>query len=302
MKTKMCYFFERGKCASSNCRYAHSKTELRHQPNLQKTKLCKTFAQEGRCLEGENCVFAHGESELKHTDGIYKTQMCHFYERGRCLKGDRCNHAHGPGDMRGGSANAAGAGAGGRSAPKGALHLSEMLVDSAMAQVPFNPLDLASHAQIAAVAQAAAAISAGLLTSSDYGGLGLGAPPLWGMPWGMPGYPGSPVVPPMPGFQPPHLGSPAARTPLGCRGRSPPDDCSTGLLTTPLGTWSRDNAEWLYSSPVAKPFERPRPEVTPLNLSERLNALGMVVDGFSNDVSSFAAAAAAGPQKHIHRI
>lgn len=40
-KTKMCAFFERGKCASSTCRYAHTADELRRPPNLQKTKLCR---------------------------------------------------------------------------------------------------------------------------------------------------------------------------------------------------------------------------------------------------------------------
>ena len=34
---KMCYFFERGKCASATCRYAHSSSELRSAPDLQKT-------------------------------------------------------------------------------------------------------------------------------------------------------------------------------------------------------------------------------------------------------------------------
>lgn len=99
-KTKMCHFFERGKCASENCRYAHAPSELRQQPNLEKTKLCKSFVQNGYCNDGENCGFAHGETELRVTDGIYKTQMCHFFERGRCLKGERCNHAHGSEDLR----------------------------------------------------------------------------------------------------------------------------------------------------------------------------------------------------------
>ncbi|CAK8986547.1 unnamed protein product [Durusdinium trenchii] len=98
-KTKMCAFFERGKCASDTCRYAHSPSELRRPPNLQKTKLCKAFLQ-GKCRDGENCSFAHGESDLRVTAGIYKTQMCNFYERGYCKKGDRCNHAHGDLDLR----------------------------------------------------------------------------------------------------------------------------------------------------------------------------------------------------------
>jgi len=96
----MCHFYQSGKCASLDCRYAHSKAELRQQPNLEKTKLCKQFVQEGFCSTGEKCFFAHGEHELRVTEGIYKTQMCHFFERGRCLKGDRCNHAHGKEDLR----------------------------------------------------------------------------------------------------------------------------------------------------------------------------------------------------------
>eukprot|EP00930_Biecheleria_cincta_P033851 TRINITY_DN23435_c0_g1_i1.p1 TRINITY_DN23435_c0_g1~~TRINITY_DN23435_c0_g1_i1.p1 ORF type:complete len:550 (-),score=114.78 TRINITY_DN23435_c0_g1_i1:105-1658(-) len=135
LKTKMCYFFERGKCASQTCRYAHSSDELRKQPNLQKTKLCKVFAEEGSCSNGRNCVFAHGEAELRVTDGIYKTQMCHFFLRGRCLKGERCNHAHGPEDMRQGApkspqdavqgAGAAGGSSGSASRPSTSMEASE---------------------------------------------------------------------------------------------------------------------------------------------------------------------------------
>eukprot|EP00439_Symbiodinium_sp_Y106_P081052 s1430_g19.t4 len=98
-KTKMCSFYEKGKCSSETCRYAHSLEELRCPPNLQKTKLCKSFLQ-GKCAHGENCSFAHGDSDLRVTSGIYKTQMCNFYERGHCKKGDRCNHAHGDADLR----------------------------------------------------------------------------------------------------------------------------------------------------------------------------------------------------------
>lgn len=97
-KTKMCAFFERGKCASANCRYAHSEHELRVPPNLQKTKLCRAYLS-GGCND-ENCDFAHGETDLRVTAGIYKTQICNFFERGYCKKGDRCNHAHGANDLR----------------------------------------------------------------------------------------------------------------------------------------------------------------------------------------------------------
>lgn len=104
-KTKMCAFFERGKCASTNCRYAHSALELRQPPNLQKTKLCRAFLSHG--CNDENCFYAHGESDLRVTEGIYKTQICNFFERGYCKKGERCNHAHGTHDMRAQAASSA---------------------------------------------------------------------------------------------------------------------------------------------------------------------------------------------------
>mmetsp|Transcript_55068 Transcript_55068/g.87346 ORF Transcript_55068/g.87346 Transcript_55068/m.87346 type:complete len:408 (-) Transcript_55068:111-1334(-) len=97
-KTKMCAFFERGKCASTNCRYAHSVDELRIAPNLQKTKLCRAYLSGG--CNNENCFYAHGDGDLRVTQGIYKTQICNFFERGYCKKGDRCNHAHGAADLR----------------------------------------------------------------------------------------------------------------------------------------------------------------------------------------------------------
>lgn len=98
-KTKMCAFYERGRCASATCSYAHAPSEIRSRPNLQKTKLCRAFLQ-GGCSAGENCGFAHGETDLRVTDGIYKTQLCNFHERGFCKKGERCNHAHGERELR----------------------------------------------------------------------------------------------------------------------------------------------------------------------------------------------------------
>jgi len=133
-KTKMCAFFERGKCASSHCRYAHSLTELRIAPNLQKTKLCRAFLSPSGCTN-PNCGFAHGEGDLRVTDGIYKTQMCNFFERGYCKKGDRCNHAHGHNDLRSMTPTTAAttplskASESVRSKPS-PLPLSELLVDS----------------------------------------------------------------------------------------------------------------------------------------------------------------------------
>ncbi|CAK0896399.1 unnamed protein product, partial [Prorocentrum cordatum] len=37
-----------GQCQSTNCRYAHSPSELRHQPNLHKTRMCRAFLEDAK--------------------------------------------------------------------------------------------------------------------------------------------------------------------------------------------------------------------------------------------------------------
>jgi len=97
-KTKMCAMFARGSCTDPKCKFAHSTSELRHQPDLTKTAICRAFAR-GQCRD-RNCKFAHGEQELRVTPSVYKTQLCNFFERGHCKKGDRCRHAHGATELR----------------------------------------------------------------------------------------------------------------------------------------------------------------------------------------------------------
>jgi hypothetical protein len=145
-KTKMCAFFERGKCASNNCRYAHSADELRSPPNLQKTKLCRAFMQ-GSCQD-ESCSFAHGDGDLRVTAGIYKTQMCNFFERGYCKKGDRCNHAHGSVDIRPPATATPG---GGERPPRSALPLAELLADAETSR-PSQPTPTKSVTELASLA------------------------------------------------------------------------------------------------------------------------------------------------------
>jgi len=80
-KIKMCPYFLHGKCTKgSSCTFAHSKDELREQPNLHKTKLCRAFSN-GSCRKAY-CPFAHGTSELKATSDIYKTSLCTHYQEG----------------------------------------------------------------------------------------------------------------------------------------------------------------------------------------------------------------------------
>lgn len=97
-KTKMCAMFARGSCNDPNCRFAHSRSELRSAPDLTKTAVCRAFTR-GQCND-VRCKFAHGEQELRVTPSVYKTQLCNFFENGHCKKGDWCRHAHGVAELR----------------------------------------------------------------------------------------------------------------------------------------------------------------------------------------------------------
>ena len=98
-KTKMCSFFEAGRCGLANCKFAHGACELKDMPDLKKTKLCCNFLR-GRCSTDGSCSFAHFIEDLRFTDGVYKTHICRFFRNGGCKKGDRCKHAHGERDLR----------------------------------------------------------------------------------------------------------------------------------------------------------------------------------------------------------
>merc|ERR1719281_1366801 len=55
-KTKMCMHYLKGKCRYGvECSYAHNEIELRHRPNLRKTRLCKNFEM-GAC-DNPHCAF-----------------------------------------------------------------------------------------------------------------------------------------------------------------------------------------------------------------------------------------------------
>lgn len=97
-KTKSCAMFAKGLCVDTQCRFAHSKDELRQAPDLWKTAMCRMFSK-GQCADS-TCRFSHGEQELRVTPSVYKTQLCNFFEKGHCKKGDRCRHAHGSAELR----------------------------------------------------------------------------------------------------------------------------------------------------------------------------------------------------------
>lgn len=65
-KTKMCRFYGMGACTKGEaCTFAHTRTDLQKQPDLQKTHLCLAFQRNGVCRDGSACKYAHGDDELR---------------------------------------------------------------------------------------------------------------------------------------------------------------------------------------------------------------------------------------------
>jgi len=95
MKTEMCNFFlSNNRCRKgSRCAFAHSLTEIREKPDLNKTSMCKSFLQSGNCSNA-NCTFAHDERGLRATATFHKTKLCRFATSGRCKHGNTCRFAH----------------------------------------------------------------------------------------------------------------------------------------------------------------------------------------------------------------
>eukprot|EP00930_Biecheleria_cincta_P082484 TRINITY_DN7220_c0_g1_i1.p1 TRINITY_DN7220_c0_g1~~TRINITY_DN7220_c0_g1_i1.p1 ORF type:complete len:246 (+),score=34.51 TRINITY_DN7220_c0_g1_i1:47-784(+) len=66
--TRLCQFFLEGRCAKgSQCTFAHGREQMRKQPYLYRTALCKEFSQTGQCTNGNTCTFAHSEGELRRS-------------------------------------------------------------------------------------------------------------------------------------------------------------------------------------------------------------------------------------------
>jgi|Transcript_71242 hypothetical protein len=100
-KTKMCRFHPLGKCTKgTDCPFAHQRLELKTQPDLRCTKLCKTLLQTGLCDDRKNCPFAHNKEELRVTDAFQKTKLCRNLEFGKCSRGIKCHFAHSPEELK----------------------------------------------------------------------------------------------------------------------------------------------------------------------------------------------------------
>ncbi|KAK6590541.1 CCCH domain protein [Cryptosporidium xiaoi] len=67
-KTKMCAFYNVGKCTRGNlCAFAHSVQELRPLPDLRFTRLCE-LTKRGDICRDINCTFAHSLNDLRTTE------------------------------------------------------------------------------------------------------------------------------------------------------------------------------------------------------------------------------------------
>jgi hypothetical protein len=99
MKTEMCKFFLANRCAKgTSCQFAHSASEIREKPELNRTSMCRDFLQTGTC-QTPGCRFAHDERELRTTSAFFKTRLCRFASSGRCKHGSACRFAHESGEL-----------------------------------------------------------------------------------------------------------------------------------------------------------------------------------------------------------
>ncbi|XP_055388491.1 uncharacterized protein LOC129617129 [Condylostylus longicornis] len=116
-KTKLCIHYARGRCIRGElCSFAHSSSELREPPNLQKTRLCVAWIMTNSCFKGNDCKYvslltthslllfhryAHGQAELRWTPEFYRTSLCPSLKTPLgCLRRDQCRYAHSPLELR----------------------------------------------------------------------------------------------------------------------------------------------------------------------------------------------------------
>lgn len=69
----MCKFFILGCCTRGDaCHFAHDKDQLSNLPDLFRTKLCRSLINTGRC-DNEDCKYAHSKEELRVVPGFSGT-------------------------------------------------------------------------------------------------------------------------------------------------------------------------------------------------------------------------------------
>jgi len=64
-KTRMCHFYQKGCCArGTQCVFAHCPSELRPPPDFARTRMCERLLETGSCDILE-CKYAHSRKELR---------------------------------------------------------------------------------------------------------------------------------------------------------------------------------------------------------------------------------------------
>mmetsp|Transcript_26208 Transcript_26208/g.60509 ORF Transcript_26208/g.60509 Transcript_26208/m.60509 type:complete len:226 (+) Transcript_26208:101-778(+) len=76
-KTRMCHFFQQGCCSrGTQCKFAHSPSELRDTPDFSCTRLCERLIATGSC-DIKGCKFAHNKQELRHRKPTAEEMAAH---------------------------------------------------------------------------------------------------------------------------------------------------------------------------------------------------------------------------------
>ena len=89
-KSRLCVFHAAGRCSHGDrCSFAHSPFELADG----KVLMCPQLETFGFCDEPD-CPLAHSVTELKVLPKVQKTAWCRYYPMGKCRAGSACRHAH----------------------------------------------------------------------------------------------------------------------------------------------------------------------------------------------------------------
>jgi len=67
LKTKICTFWELGRCKRKVCQFAHGVAELHQVPDFTKTAMCRNVRSPGGCKD-PGCKYAHSQDELRIID------------------------------------------------------------------------------------------------------------------------------------------------------------------------------------------------------------------------------------------
>lgn len=94
-KTKLCHFYAAGCCKKApRCPFAHGLEELKEQPDLKKTSICKSWQSYGCSLSADLCPFAHGKDDLaKNSARALPKRSSRKASQGSIHSVDRISHA-----------------------------------------------------------------------------------------------------------------------------------------------------------------------------------------------------------------